>query len=74
MIVSGTAGTGKSFLISVIAALLGESCLLTGTTRIAAFNICGINPASGSTATGGISQQRRPEGTIPSATAATSFE
>ena len=28
MIVSGTAGTGKSFLISAIAALLGESCLL----------------------------------------------
>ena len=42
MIVCGTAGTGKSFLISAIAALLGESCLLTGTTGIAAFNICGM--------------------------------
>ena len=42
IIVSGTAGTGKTFLISAIAALLGESCLLTGTTGIAAFNICGM--------------------------------
>ena len=42
MIVSGTAGTGKSFLISAIAVLLGDSCLLTGAIGIAAFNICGM--------------------------------
>ena len=42
MIVSGTAETGKSFLISAIAALLGGSCLLTDITGIAAFNICGM--------------------------------
>lgn len=41
MIVSGTAGTGKSYLISTIANLLGNQCLLTGTTGMAAFNIGG---------------------------------
>ena len=41
MIVSGTAGTGKSFLISALAQLLGNSCLLTATTGMASFNICG---------------------------------
>ena len=42
MIICGTAGTGKSFLISALAHLLKDSCLLTGTTGMAAFNICGI--------------------------------
>ena len=42
MIIYGTAGTGKSFLIRAIAQLLGSACLLTGTTGIAGFNICGI--------------------------------
>ena len=41
MIVSGTAGTGKSYLISAIANLLGNQCILTGTTGMAAFNIGG---------------------------------
>ena len=41
MIVCGTAGTGKSYLISAIAHALGDSCLLTGTTGMASFNICG---------------------------------
>ena len=41
VIVSGTAGTGKSYLISAIAHLLGNHCLLTGTTGMASFNICG---------------------------------
>lgn len=41
MIVSGTAGTGKSYLISAMAQLLKDSCLLTGTTGMASFNICG---------------------------------
>ena len=38
MIVSGTAGTGKSYLISAIKQGLGDSCATTG---MAAFNICG---------------------------------
>ena len=42
MIIYGTAGTGKSFLIRAMAQLLGSACLLTGTTGIAGFNICGI--------------------------------
>ena len=41
MIVCGTAGTGKSYLISAIAGTLGSTCVLTGTTGMAAFNICG---------------------------------
>lgn len=41
MIVSGTAGSGKSYLISAIANALGEACILTGTTGMASFNICG---------------------------------
>lgn len=41
MIVCGTAGTGKSYLISAIAQTLGQSCILTGTTGMASFNICG---------------------------------
>ena len=40
-IVSGTAGTGKSYLISAIAQLLNDHCILTGTTGMASFNICG---------------------------------
>ena len=41
MIICGTAGTGKSFLITAIAHTLGDTCLLTGTTGLAGFNICG---------------------------------
>ncbi len=41
MLVSGTAGTGKSYLISAMAQLLKDSCILTGTTGMASFNICG---------------------------------
>ena len=41
MLVSGTAGTGKSYIISAIAHTLGGACLLTGTTGMASFNICG---------------------------------
>ena len=42
MLILGTAGTGKSFLIQAIAQLLGVKCLLTATTGIAAFHIGGI--------------------------------
>lgn len=38
---SGTAGTGKSYLIGAIAQLLNDHCILTGTTGMASFNICG---------------------------------
>ena len=41
MLICGTAGTGKSYLISALANLLGNTCLLTGTTGMAAYNICG---------------------------------
>lgn len=41
MIICGTAGTGKSYLINAISQCLGEKCLLTGTTGIAAYNIGG---------------------------------
>lgn len=41
MIVGGTAGTGKSYLISAIAQTLDQSCILTGTTGMASYNICG---------------------------------
>ena len=41
MIVCGTAGTGKSYVISAIAHALGSTCVLTGTTGMAAFHICG---------------------------------
>ena len=41
IIVSGTAGTGKSYLISALAHLLGSSCVITATTGMASFNICG---------------------------------
>ena len=42
MLILGTAGTGKSFLIHTIAQLLGDKCVLTATTGIAAFHIGGI--------------------------------
>ena len=42
MIICGTAGTGKSYLINAIAAQLKDDCCLTATTGIAAFNINGI--------------------------------
>lgn len=41
MIVCGTAGTGKSYLISAIAHALGSTCVVTGTTGMAAFHTCG---------------------------------
>ena len=47
MMVLGTAGTGKSFLISCLAQLLLDKCLLTGTTGIAGFNIGGVTVHSG---------------------------
>ena len=42
MIISGTAGTGKSYLISAVSQLLGRQCLLTSTTGMASFNISEI--------------------------------
>jgi len=41
MIVCGTAGTGKSYLINAICQCLGDNCILTDTTGMAAVNICG---------------------------------
>ena len=41
MIICGTAGTGKSYLMSAIAQKLGSLCILTATTGMAAFNVCG---------------------------------
>ena len=41
MIICGTAGTGKSYLISAISNLLCDTCLLTGTTGMAAYHIYG---------------------------------
>ena len=41
MIVTGTAGSSKSFLISAKKALLGNKCKLTGTTGMAGYNIQG---------------------------------
>ena len=41
MIICGTAGTGKSYLISAIAQKLRSLCILTATTGMAAFNVCG---------------------------------
>ena len=38
-LILGTAGIGKSFLIQAISQLLGDKCLLTATTGIAAFHI-----------------------------------
>ena len=42
MIIYGTTGTGKSYLIHAIASQLQNDCCLTATTGIAAFNINGI--------------------------------
>ena len=42
MLILGSAGTGKSYLIGCLAQLLQEHCLLTGTTGIAGFNIHGV--------------------------------
>ena len=39
MIITGTAGTGKSFLINALMTILGDKCKLTGTTGIAGYNI-----------------------------------
>ena len=41
MIVCGTAGTGKSYLINAIVQCLGNKVIVTGTTGMAAFNIHG---------------------------------
>lgn len=41
MLILGTAGTGKSYLIRTLAQLLGEKCLLTGTTGLASFFLIG---------------------------------
>ena len=42
ILILGTAGTGKCFLIQAISQLLQDKCLLTATTGIAAFHIDGI--------------------------------
>lgn len=47
MLILGTAGTGKSFLIQAIAQLLQDKCILTATTGTAAFHISGIILHSG---------------------------
>ena len=41
MIITGTAGSGKSFLINALMTILGDKCKLTGTTGIAGCNIHG---------------------------------
>ena len=41
MIISRTAGTGKSYLTNAISGLLKNTCVLTGTTGMASFNIGG---------------------------------
>jgi ATP-dependent DNA helicase PIF1 len=41
MIVCGTAGTGKTYLISAAKQVLGTQCIVTATTGIAAFSING---------------------------------
>ena len=38
MIVCGTAGTGKTFLIRAVKQVLGDQCIVTATTRIASFS------------------------------------
>ena len=35
VITTGAAGLGKSYLINAIKALLGDTCILTGTTGLA---------------------------------------
>ena len=39
MIVCGTAGTDKTYLISAVKQVLGTQCVVTATTGIAAFNV-----------------------------------
>ena len=41
MIITGTAGSGKSFLINALMTILRDKCKLTGTTGIAGYNIRG---------------------------------
>lgn len=41
MIISGTAGTGKSYLIQCLRLLLGEKLRVTAPTGGAAYNVCG---------------------------------
>ena len=41
LIVSGTTGTGKSYLIGCLRALLGDVCYVAAPTGVAAFNIGG---------------------------------
>ena len=41
MIITGTAGSGKSFLINAFMTILGDKCKLTGTTGVAGYNIHG---------------------------------
>lgn len=41
LIICGTAGTGKFYLINGIARALQNQCVLTATTGMAAFHICG---------------------------------
>ncbi|XP_078352432.1 uncharacterized protein LOC144637171 [Oculina patagonica] len=46
MIVLGSAGTGKSYLINTFSNLLGNNCILTGTTGMAGYNIQGCTAHS----------------------------
>ena len=48
VIITGTAGSGNSCLINAIKARLGDTCLLTGTTGLAGYNIDGFTAASSS--------------------------
>ena len=41
MTITGTEGSGKSFLINALMTILGDKCKLTGTTGIAGYNIQG---------------------------------
>ena len=41
VIITGTAGSGKSYLTNAIKAPLGDTCILTGTTGLAGYNIDG---------------------------------